>query len=113
MTGLLRGAPLGNSRLAWNFSPDRRRVLNPAGAPELIEPARNLELGFAADVAFIDFAVIADMPDDARGPIPRQPKLLAVGAFGADQPHHIGFLRLQRFVDILGGNAEFFGVDHR
>src|SRR6266576_5272718 len=76
MTSLLRGAWLGNSRLAWKFSPDRRRVLNLAGAPELIEPARNLEPGFAADIAFIDFAVVADVPDDARGPIPRQPKLL-------------------------------------
>src|SRR3984893_18684755 len=93
--------------------PYRRRVLNPAGAPELVEAARNFQLRFRSDIAVVDFAVIADVADDAHGPVLGQPKLLAVIAFGADQPHHVGILRLQRLVDVFRVNAELFGVDHR
>jgi hypothetical protein len=47
--------------------PDRRRVLDAAGAPELIEPAGNAEIGFRADIALVDLAVVADVADDTRG----------------------------------------------
>src|SRR5579872_6086358 len=93
--------------------PDRRGVLDAAGAPELVEPARNVQLRSAADIALVDFAVIADMPDDADGPILGQPEILAVGAFGADQTHHVRLLRFQRLVDVLRVDAELLGVDHR
>src|SRR6185312_2536490 len=90
-------------------SPDRRCVLDAAGVPELVEAARNPELRSAADIAIIDFTVIADMADDARGPIPGQAEVFAIGAFGSNQPHHIRLLRFQRFVDVLRCDAEFFG----
>src|SRR5260370_26142009 len=80
--------------------PNRRRVLDAAGVPELVEAARNLELGLAADIAIVNLAVIADMADDAHRPVLGQPEVLAVSAFGADQPHHIRLLRLQGFVDV-------------
>src|SRR3954454_16137346 len=89
-------------------SPYRRRVLDAAGAPQLVEAARDAEFRAGADVALVDFAVIADMPDDARRPIFCQAEVLAVSALGADQPHHVGLLRFQRLVDILRGDAEFF-----
>src|SRR5215470_1027760 len=61
-------------------SPDRRRVLDAAGVPELVEAARNMQVRFAADIALIDFAVIADMADDAHRPVLGQPEILAIGA---------------------------------
>src|SRR6185437_6496788 len=48
---------------------DRRRVLDAASAPQLVQPPRNLQLRFAADIAVIDLAVIADMADDAGRPV--------------------------------------------
>src|ERR1700738_5684140 len=78
--------------------PYRRRVLNPAGAPELVEAARNFQLRFRSDIAVVDFAVIADVADDAHGPVLGQPKLMAVIAFGADHPHPVGCLLLSRRV---------------
>src|ERR1700721_4201096 len=90
---------------AQQASPDRRRVLDAAGVPELIESARNPELRSAADIALIDFAVIADMPDDARGPVLGQAEVLAIGAFGSDHAHHVRLLRFQRLVAVFRGNA--------
>src|SRR5260221_14738753 len=48
--------------------PDRRRVLDAARIPELIQAAWNPELRAGANVALIDFAVISDVADDARCP---------------------------------------------
>src|SRR4029077_2160789 len=90
-----------------------RGVLDAAIAPERVQPARNLQFRFGADIALVNLAVVADMADDAGGPIPGQAEILAVGAFSADQPHHVRLLRLQRLVDVLRGDAELLGVDHR
>src|ERR1700694_1197933 len=98
---------------AFRPSPYRRGVLDAAGAPELVQSAGNAEFRSRADIALVDLAVIADVADDADSPIPGQAEFLAIGAFGADQPHDIGLLRFQRLVDILRGDAEFFGIDHR
>src|SRR3954454_24159485 len=81
--------------------PDRRRVLNAAGAPELIQPARNSELRSGTEIALVEFAVISDMADDAHGPILCQPEPFAICAFSAHQPHHVRLLRFQRLVDVL------------
>src|ERR1700722_1790593 len=97
----MRGRAPARARNDGKASPDRRRVLDAAGAPELIEAAGNAELRSRADIALIDFAVIADAADDADGPVLGQPEFFAVIAFGADQAHHIGLLRLQRLVDVL------------
>src|SRR3954468_2709985 len=98
---------------AFRASPYLRRGLNPARAPPRIQPARDLELRSFADVALVDLAIIADMADDAGGPVLGQAEVFAVGALGADQAHHVRFLRLERLVDVLRGDAEFLGVDHR
>src|SRR3954467_1527379 len=83
--------------------PYRRRVLDAAGAPQLVEAAGNAEFRAGADVALVDLAVIADVADDPRRPVFGQAEILAIGAFGADQPHHVGFFRFQRLVDIVRG----------
>src|SRR5215475_13481013 len=77
------------------------RVQNAAGVPQLIEPARNPELGTFADIAIVHFAVIADTTDDARRPVAAQPQLLAIAALGADKPHHFRLRRFERFIDVL------------
>src|SRR4051794_20914859 len=50
-------------------SADRRRVLDPALVPELVQAAGDAELGAGADVAVERFAVIADRLYDARHPV--------------------------------------------
>src|SRR5262249_31680111 len=55
----------------------RWRVLDSAGVPELVQPARDSQFGFAADIALIDFAVVADVADDARGPVFAEAEILA------------------------------------
>src|SRR6188474_1113934 len=102
-------APSGASRNDSGGLPNRRGVLDAAVAPERVQAARDLQLGFGADIAVVDLAVIADMADDAGGPVLGEAEVLAIGAFGADQPHHVGLFRLQRLVDVLGGDAEFLG----
>src|SRR5205085_11069360 len=55
----------------------RRRVLNSALVPELVEPAGNPQLGAGADVTVKRFAVIADRFDDPRHPILGETELFA------------------------------------
>ena len=64
-------------------SADRRRVLNSALVPELVEPARDPELGAGADVTIEGLAVIADRLDDPRHPILGHAERLAEIAVGA------------------------------
>src|SRR3954452_9459769 len=84
-------------------SPHRRRVLHATDVPELVHAARDLQLRLLADVALIHLAVIADVADDANGPVLGQAELLAVIAFSADQPHHFRLLRLHGFLNVLRG----------
>src|SRR5216683_1446865 len=94
-------------------SPYRRRVLDPALGPQPVETAADAELRACPHIALETLAVIAHLPDDAHHPVLGEAELLAIGAFGADQPPDLGLVRFQRLVDILGGHAEFLGVDHR
>src|ERR1700753_1650335 len=64
-------------------SPDRRRVLDAAGIPQLVQPARNVQPRLGADIALIDLAVIADMLDDAHRPVLAEPEVAGVIALGA------------------------------
>src|SRR6266850_5370133 len=62
--------------------PDRRCVLDAAVAPQRIEPARDLQLRSVADIAVVDLTIIADMADDADGPVLGQAEVFAIRAFG-------------------------------
>src|SRR5216684_2639250 len=101
-----------NPELA-HVSTNRRRVLDPPLGPQAVETAADAELRAWPDVAVEALAVVADLLDDAHHPVLGQAELLAVGAFGADEPPDLRLGRFQRLIDILGGDAELLGVDHR
>src|SRR5215207_11420007 len=92
-------------------SADRRGVQDAARVPELVEPARDAERGAIADVALVDLAIIADMANDPKRPVPRQSEPLAVFALGADETHHLGLFRSHRLVDVGGIDTELLGVN--
>src|SRR2546426_4355569 len=50
-------------------SPDRRRVLEPALCPQVIEAAGDLQRRSLADVALEHFPIIAHVLDDAHRPV--------------------------------------------
>src|SRR5690348_15716505 len=81
-------------RRRWRLS-DRRRVLNAAGIPELVQAARDVQARLGSDVTLIDLAVIADMLDDAHGPVLAEAEVGTVSAFVADEPHDVRLLRFQ------------------
>jgi hypothetical protein len=58
-------------------SPYRRRVLDAAFVPQLVEPAGDGERRLCAEVALEHLPVIADSPDDVRRPCVGEPDLLA------------------------------------
>src|SRR6266567_2842983 len=80
---------------------DRRRVEDAAGVPQLIETARDAELRASADIALINFAVVAHVANDAHSPILGQVEFLAIVPVGADEPHHVRLLGLERLIDVL------------
>src|SRR6516165_9912246 len=81
-------------------SADRRRVLDSPLAPEVVEAARDLELGAGADIAVKGFAVIADRLDDLGEPVLGQPKLLAEIAVGAEGAFQIRLVRFRHLVGV-------------
>src|SRR5262249_4595560 len=92
---------------------DRWRVQDPAGVPQLIETAWDAELRASADVALIDFAVVAHVANDAHRPILGQLEFLTIIPVGADEPHHVRLLGLECLIDVLRSNPKLLGVDHR
>src|ERR1700709_1150037 len=97
---------------AGRRSADRRRVLNSALVPELIEAAGNAELRTSADVAVESFAIIADRLHDPGHPILGDTELFAEIAVGAEYPLELRLVRFGHLIDILLGNPEFLGADH-
>src|SRR5258708_33518852 len=63
-------------------SADRRRVLDAALVPEVVEAAGDAELGAGADIAIERLAVVADRLHDPRYPILGQAELFAKIAVG-------------------------------
>src|SRR6059058_1314073 len=75
--------------------------------------ARYSELRTDSDIAVIDFAIVSNVANDARGPILAEAQFLAISALRADKPHDVRFLGFERLIDVLRGNSKLFGVDHR
>src|SRR5208337_2581934 len=92
--------------------PDRRRVLDAAGVPQLIEPARDGERRFRAEIALERVPVVADRADDVRRPGILEADLFAEISRRPDEPHDLGLLRSQRLADRLRADAELLGVKH-
>src|SRR5262249_14829014 len=93
--------------------PDRRRVLDAALGPEPIDAAADAELRPRSHIALEDFAIVADLLDDAHHPVLGQTELLAEIALDAQQAPDLGLIRFERFVDGLGGYAQLLGIEHR
>src|SRR4249920_1512864 len=94
------------ARHIWN-SADRRRVLDAALGPQPVETATDAELRAGPDITVETLAVIAHLLDDAHHPVLGQAELLAIGAFGADEPPDLRLVRFERLIDILRRHAEF------
>src|SRR3954468_16939249 len=90
----------------------RRRELQTALVPQGIQPARDLQRRALPDVALERLAVVADLLDDAIGPVVGEPERFAVLALAAEQPLDVRVVGLLLIVDVGLGDAEFFGVDH-
>ena len=58
------------------------------------------------------FAVIADLLDEAIGPILRQPQRLAEIALDAEQAARGRIIGIDLVIDILRGDARLLGVEH-
>src|SRR5262249_62410320 len=93
-------------------SPHWRRVLNAALGPEPIDAATDAKLGTRPHIALEHLTVIADVFDNAHHPVLGQPELLAEIALDTQQAPDFRLVRLQRLVDITGGDAELLGVEH-
>src|SRR5262249_37757646 len=91
---------------------DRRGVEKAAGSPKFIQSPPDAEVRAGADIALIDFAIVSNVANDARGPILGEAELLAIGALGADKPHDVRFRGFERLIDVLRRDPELFGVDH-
>src|SRR4029078_2919021 len=93
-------------------SADRRRVLDAAFGPQLVQPALDLERRAHADVTLKRFTVIADLLYDTDGPILGQPELLSIIALGPDEALDLRVWQLPRIVESLRGNVQCLGIDH-
>ena len=67
---------------------NRRRVHDSAARPSLVDATRNAQLRFHTNVSVVDFAVVANLPNDARGPVRREPDPLAIVTIFSDEPLH-------------------------
>src|SRR5216684_4582896 len=94
-------------------SPDRRRVLEPAFRPQCVEAAGDLQGRSLADIALEHFTIVADVLDDAHGPVLGEAELFAVIAFRAHHALHVGRSGGQRLIDRLLANAQLLGIEHR
>src|SRR6476659_5995222 len=94
-------------------SPHGRCVLDTALGPEPVDAAADAELRARSHITFEHFAVIADLLDDADDPVLAQAQLLAEVALDAQEAPDLGLVGLQRLVDVLGGDAELLGIEHR
>src|SRR5258708_30665182 len=102
-------AVLLDYRLPLMRSADRRGVLQSALLPECIQATLDFERRVLAHVALEGFAVIADQLDDVVGPIVLEPEGLAEITFAAQQALDFRLVGTLHLIDVLRGNAQFFG----
>src|SRR5215831_10792200 len=105
-------APHSASDVCFAVSAHGKPVLQTALGPQGVQAARNLQWRALPDVPLEDFAVIADRLDDAVRPIIGEAERLPELALNTEQTAHIGRVGFEQRVDVLLGDAEFFGIDH-
>src|SRR6476620_11794063 len=94
---------------ACRRSTDRRRVLDSALVPKLIEAAGDRELRTGADVTVENLAVITDRLHDPGHPVLGDAELLAEIAIGTEYSFELRLIRFRHLIDVLLGDAEFLG----
>src|SRR3984957_12541292 len=94
-------------------SANRQAVLQAALGPQRVESARDLQRRTLTDIALKNFAVIADVLDDAIGPVVGQPHCFTELAFEAEQAADFRIGRALLVVDVVLVDAKFLGVEHR
>src|SRR5581483_3000744 len=82
-------------------SADRRRVLDSALVPELVQSASDLQPGAGADIAIERLAVVTDRLDDAVEPVLGQPELFAEIAVDPKGAFDVRLVGLRHLVDVL------------
>src|SRR5262245_22602338 len=97
---------------AVSRSADRRRVLDTVLGPELVQPARNDQLGVSSEISLVHFTIVADEPDRAHRPVSRQAKPFTIAAVATDESPDVGVFRFHRFPDCLRAYTELLGIDH-
>src|SRR5579863_5441515 len=92
--------------------PERWREDQAAVFPQRVGAARETEGRFCPDITLKDLAIISDLLDRIESPIFRQAHLLPEIVADAEEPLHLGVLRiLPHILDIGLGEPEFLGRD--
>src|SRR5690554_1620793 len=97
---------------ARRCSANRRSVLNTPIGPQRIETPFDLQRRVHANIALEALTVIAYLLDDVVSPVSLKLHGFAIVAVLAQQASDIGILGVEHLIDILTGNAHFFGVEH-
>src|SRR6516162_847569 len=84
---------------------DRRRVLDAAFAPQVVETTRDLERRALANVLVEDLAVVPDLLDDVVDPLLVDTERLAHAGGDAEDALDGGVVALQHLIDVLRRDA--------
>src|SRR5436305_14709281 len=112
-SGGLRASVLMPLAYGSNQSADRRRVLETAFIPEIVQTAIDAERRARADVAIKHLAVIADGLYDPDDPALGHAKLFTEIAIAAEDAFQLRIFQFGLLIDVLRGHAELFGGEHR
>src|SRR6185295_15740240 len=94
-------------------SADGRGVLQASLGPLIVQATLDLEAGAGADVAVERLAIVADLFDDAIGPVVVEAEALAVVAFLAEQALDVGVGGARHLIDVALGHAQLLGAQQR
>src|SRR6185312_11031237 len=97
----------------WIALADRRRVLQAALRPQLVQTAVDLERAAGADVLVEALAVVTDLLDDVVDPLLVDAERLAHAGRDAKDALDRRVVALQHLVDVLRRDAVLLGLEHR
>src|SRR6188508_2639458 len=103
----------GGAKRSSKMLADRRRVLQAALRPQLVQAALDLERAAGADMLVEALAVVTDLLDDVVDPLLVDPERLAHARRDAEDALDRRVLALQHLVDVLGVDAVLLGLEHR
>src|SRR5215468_6174222 len=104
--------PLATLSLPSTVLADRRRVLQAALGPQIVQAAVDFQHRAGTDVALEALAVVPDLLDDVVDPLLVDPQRLAHARRHAEDALDRRIVAFQHVVDVLGIDAVFLGLDH-